>query len=167
MTGFSKEMQDALRADAEKLSAMTGAEHTVEFFYAPHDLERQMTRGFEALVDDLMRRRLPHSKEDEHFRVDPLCSDAADAIIRLSERLRQADAAAANIGEALRLYRLAAEASGGCGDGNCVVLKPIGMHTNGGCRCYGDRMKAQRMMRAGQRLYEAIAPSPTASQIPR
>lgn len=32
MTGFSKEMQDALRADAEKLSAMTGEEHTVEFF---------------------------------------------------------------------------------------------------------------------------------------
>jgi len=32
MPGFSKEMQDALRADAEKLSAMTGEEHTVEFF---------------------------------------------------------------------------------------------------------------------------------------
>ena len=32
MSGFSKEMQDALKADAEKLSAMTGEEHTVEFF---------------------------------------------------------------------------------------------------------------------------------------
>ncbi|MER9697611.1 hypothetical protein [Mesorhizobium sp. M0146] len=31
MTGFSKEMQDALRQDAEKLTAMTG-EDTVEFF---------------------------------------------------------------------------------------------------------------------------------------
>jgi len=37
MAGFSKEMQDALRADAEKLSAMTGEEHTVEFF----DFEEQ------------------------------------------------------------------------------------------------------------------------------
>lgn len=32
MSCFSKEMQDALRQDAEKLSAMTGEEHTVEFF---------------------------------------------------------------------------------------------------------------------------------------
>lgn len=32
MSGFSREMQDALRQDAEKLSAMTGEEHTVEFF---------------------------------------------------------------------------------------------------------------------------------------
>lgn len=32
MTGFSKEMQDALNVDAEKLSAMTGEEHSVEFF---------------------------------------------------------------------------------------------------------------------------------------
>jgi len=32
MTGFSKEMQEALRLDAEKLSAITGEEHTVEFF---------------------------------------------------------------------------------------------------------------------------------------
>lgn len=150
-------MQDALQTDAEKLSAMTDDEHAVEFFSTSDDVERQMTHGFEVLVDDLMRRRLPYSKEDEHFRVDPLCSDAADAIIRLSERLRKAETAAANIGEALRLYRLAAEASGGCGDGNCVVLKPVGMHTNGGCRCYEDRMKAQRMMRAGQRLCEALS----------
>lgn len=61
------------------------------------------------------------------------------------------------ITEAMESYKLSAEASGGCGDGNCVVLKPVGMHTNGGCRCSDDRMKAQRMMRAGQRLYEAIA----------
>lgn len=32
MSAFSKEMQDALKQDAEKLSAMTGEEHTVEFF---------------------------------------------------------------------------------------------------------------------------------------
>jgi hypothetical protein len=26
----------------------------------------------------------------------------------------------------------------GCGDGNCVIKKPRGMHTNGGCRCGRD-----------------------------
>jgi hypothetical protein len=24
----------------------------------------------------------------------------------------------------------------GCGDGNCKIKKPTGIHTNGGCRCY-------------------------------
>lgn len=23
----------------------------------------------------------------------------------------------------------------GCSDGNCVIVKPVGMHTNGGCKC--------------------------------
>ena len=46
---------------------------------------------------------------------------------------------------------------GGCSDGGCIVLRPVGMHTNGGCRCARDQMKAQRMMRAGQSLHEKIA----------
>ena len=33
---------------------------------------------------------------------------------------------------------------GGCSDGYCVIVRPIGMHTNGGCRCYQDRTKMQR-----------------------
>lgn len=32
MSGWPKEMQDALRADAEKLIAETGEDHSVEFF---------------------------------------------------------------------------------------------------------------------------------------
>lgn len=27
-------------------------------------------------------------------------------------------------------------AESGCGDGNCKIRKPTGMHTNGGCKCY-------------------------------
>lgn len=37
---------------------------------------------------------------------------------------------------------------GGCGDGNCLIIKPIGQHTNGGCRCSYDRMKMQRFASA-------------------
>ncbi|WP_195178930.1 hypothetical protein [Mesorhizobium sp. INR15] len=36
--GFSVEMQAALHADAEKLSAITGDEHHVEFFYLEDEL---------------------------------------------------------------------------------------------------------------------------------
>jgi hypothetical protein len=53
-------------------------------------------------------------------------------------------------------YERAADAVGSCGDGGCLVKRPVGMHTNGGCRCWTNKMKAQRMMAAGQRLYLAL-----------
>lgn len=33
---------------------------------------------------------------------------------------------------------------GGCSDGYCIVVKPQGMHTNGGCRCSTDNHRMQR-----------------------
>lgn len=32
-------------------------------------------------------------------------------------------------------YLAAARHVGGCGDSGCVVIRPTGQHTNGGCRC--------------------------------
>lgn len=29
----------------------------------------------------------------------------------------------------------------GCGDHGCLIKRPVGMGTNGGCRCHGDRNK--------------------------
>lgn len=60
------------------------------------------------------------------------------------------------VAAALAEYQRAADFVGGCGDGGCVVKRPVGMHTNGGCRCSTDRMKAQRMMAAGSRLSRSI-----------
>lgn len=54
--------------------------------------------------------------------------------------------------EALEEYEAQVDAAGGCGDGGCVVKRPKGQRTNGGCRCWGAPMKAQRMMMAGQAL---------------
>jgi hypothetical protein len=34
-----------------------------------------------------------------------------------------------------------AEALGGCGDANCVIHRPKGQHTNGGCHCCENRTK--------------------------
>lgn len=45
---------------------------------------------------------------------------------------------------------------GGCGDGNCIVVKPKGMHTNGGCRCWRDGMTMQRYAYANNRLAAAL-----------
>lgn len=37
---------------------------------------------------------------------------------------------------------------GGCTDGGCMVIKPVGMHTNGGCKCSRDPYKMQRVVNA-------------------
>lgn len=45
---------------------------------------------------------------------------------------------------------------GGCSDGGCIIYKPKGMHTNGGCKCSKDYLKMQRLGYAHQRLVKAI-----------
>jgi hypothetical protein len=47
-------------------------------------------------------------------------------------------------------------AIGGCSDGYCIIVKPKGMHTNGGCRCASDRTKMQRFAYAHNRFAAAI-----------
>lgn len=38
---------------------------------------------------------------------------------------------------------------GGCSDGYCQIIRPVGMHTNGGCRCLrNDKYKAERVLSA-------------------
>jgi len=58
-------------------------------------------------------------------------------------------------------YLAIAEQLGGCSDGSCVVLKPKGMHTNGGCRCitYGDPARlreASRLLMIAQEMAKEI-----------
>lgn len=57
---------------------------------------------------------------------------------------------------------------GGCGDGGCRFVRPVGMHTNGGCRCElvrnGQRVPLganalANLYRAAKRLTEATCPS--------
>jgi hypothetical protein len=46
---------------------------------------------------------------------------------------------------------------GSCSDGNCLVLKPKGMHTNGGCRClYHAHIRVQRFAHAHNRFVNAV-----------
>lgn len=59
--------------------------------------------------------------------------------------------------EAIKTYDAIADSIGSCGDGGCLVKRPVGMHTNGGCRCSDERLKAQRMMRAGAILRAALS----------
>lgn len=65
----------------------------------------------------------------------------------------------ANLAEAIRQYddlRDAMSAQSGCMDGGCLVKRPQGMHTNGGCKCHRDQLVSQRMMYAGQRLADVV-----------
>lgn len=45
---------------------------------------------------------------------------------------------------------------GGCTDGNCIVVKRTGQHTNGGCRCSRDPYKMQQVIHAYKTALTAI-----------
>lgn len=60
------------------------------------------------------------------------------------------------IEKAIAAYDAVMDDIGSCGDGGCIVKRPVGQHTNGGCRCWSDRMKAQRVMLAARRLRTAL-----------
>jgi len=48
------------------------------------------------------------------------------------------------------------EEMGGCGDGNCIIVKPRGMHTNGGCRCSRSTITMQRFAYAHNRFTRQV-----------
>jgi hypothetical protein len=58
----------------------------------------------------------------------PIC-EAAGRIEELEKQIQTLNVVAQN-------YIKLAEEIGGCGDSSCVVVRPKGMCTNGGCRCY-------------------------------
>jgi hypothetical protein len=72
----------------------------------------------------------------------------------------RAEAAEKRVADAAAEYDGMADHIGTCGDGNCLVKKPVGMHTNGGCRCNADKYRASRMMMAGRRLRAALEAKP-------
>ncbi len=45
---------------------------------------------------------------------------------------------------------------GGCSDGYCIIKRPVGMHTNGGCRCNTDKMKMQRYAYAMNKFADTV-----------
>ena len=45
---------------------------------------------------------------------------------------------------------------GGCGNHGCMIKAPTGMGTNAGCRCWMDKMVAQRAIIAMRRLRKAL-----------
>jgi hypothetical protein len=44
----------------------------------------------------------------------------------------------------------------GCQDSSCLVKKPTGMCTNGGCRCYKDRIKVQKILWNRRKLIDRL-----------
>ena len=70
------------------------------------------------------------------------------------------------LSDALAKFNTTMDHLGGCTDGGCVIKRPAGMHTNGGCRCPQDKMKMQRAMYAANGLRDAVAAALAASPAP-
>lgn len=81
------------------------------------------------------------------------------ARIRELERATQPGGGDPDLRDALDYYETMRDIVGGCTDGGCLVKKPAGMHTNGGCKCHKDPLKATRMMWAGSKLFDAARAS--------
>jgi len=47
-------------------------------------------------------------------------------------------------GNELKELKAQYEALESCGDGNCIVRRNLGMHTNGGCRCVKSPIASKR-----------------------
>lgn len=74
-----------------------------------------------------------------------------------SQPMTQTDAARDALAKAVARYDELTGSIQGCTDGGCLIRKPEGMHTNGGCRCARDHMKMQRAMYAANELRNALA----------
>jgi hypothetical protein len=57
---------------------------------------------------------------------------------------------------ALREFERAMDDIGGCGNHGCLVVKPVGMATNGPCKCWADQFIAQRVMVNARRLHNRL-----------
>lgn len=101
------------------------------------------------MTDDIVNRLRESEKEWQETDCPELaqdCKDAADEIERLRALARDYFSLAMHVG--------------GCGDGNCVVLRPRGMRTNGGCRCtskmdQGRQRQVTRLLMKAQELANA------------
>jgi len=66
-------------------------------------------------------------------------------------------ALAETLAGALEQYDQGCAAIGGCSDGYCVIQRPKGMHTNGGCRCSDDRNRMRRFASRAAYFREKVA----------
>lgn len=76
--------------------------------------------------------------------------------LSLIAEVRRLQADEERIQKAATLYDQLMDSVQGCTDGGCLIRKPQGMHTNGGCRCNRDSMKTQRVLYAAKQLRAAI-----------
>jgi hypothetical protein len=95
---------------------------------------------------------------DEAF--DRLCDDMK--VLRSQTEALEADNAA--VSAALGALDNALAIIGGCGDGNCIVVKPKGQHTNGGCRCSQNFRTMQRFAFAMNQFRDVVARACEASK---
>lgn len=79
-----------------------------------------------------------------------------EGMLALIAELRALREDAAKVRKAAIFHDQLMESVHGCTDGGCLIRRPQGMHTNGGCRCARDSMKTQRVLYAARELRAAI-----------
>lgn len=75
----------------------------------------------------------------------------------LEAELAKFKALAETLAGALEQFDQGCAAIGGCSDGYCVIQRPKGQHTNGGCRCSDDRNRMRRFASRAAYFREKVA----------
>jgi len=88
---------------------------------------------------------------------DLAAKQLSEVVDRMSDAYLALKADNAAVSAALGALDNALAVIGGCGDGNCIVVRPKGQYTNGGCRCFQDRMKMQRFAFAMNQFRDVVA----------
>ena len=83
--------------------------------------------------------------------------DAWNTRAEQAAELAKFKALAETLAGALEQYDQGCAAIGGCSDGYCVIQRPKGMHTNGGCRCSDDRNRMRRFASRAAYFREKVA----------
>ena len=89
--------------------------------------------------------------------IDGAMEAVCQEVERQAAELAKFKALAETLAGALEQYDQGCAAIGGCSDGYCVIQRPKGMHTNGGCRCSDDRNRMRRFASRAAYFREKVA----------
>ena len=95
--------------------------------------------------------------DDDQAAAAVIAADREAVRAEQAAELAKCKALAETLAGALEQFDEGCAAIGGCSDGYCVIQRPKGQHTNGGCRCSDDRNRMRRFASRAAYFREKVA----------
>jgi hypothetical protein len=95
-------------------------------------------------------------KQPEALILADAIEDGSEAHDKAAAELRRQHEVIQTLTNALEAFENRMGEIGGCYDGGCLIKEPKGMVTNGGCKCWHEPIKMQRLSRAAKQLRKTM-----------